>query len=351
MNTPRVSVLITTFNRPRLVQEAIESVLAQEGGPPFEIVVVDDGSSGETRDALERFGRAIRYARQDNRGLNPARNHGLRLVQGDLVAILDDDDIWLPFKTRTLLAAFARFPQAGFVHSDFTVWRPQTGERFSGGLQRWFPQPFTWAEIYDERVEVDVDPPAGPVGGPGPVGRSLEVWHGDVYTWSVYSPMVLPSTAIIRRDALAGHEGFVEENHVGDWEFFARLSHRCGCAFVPVETTLNRSHEDRYRLTRADPRTKVLRRLGMIRRLWRTDPEYVREHRTELDRIEAGCLRQLASTALGLGDRATAREAMRTIHALPGQAQAKDTLLRAAAVVPGSLAMMTALRKVRQLVR
>ena len=349
MSAPRVSVLITTFNRPVLVQEAIESVLGQDGGAPFEIVVVDDGSSGETRDALQRFGRAIRYARQENRGLNPARNHGLRLVQGDLIAVLDDDDIWLPFKTRTLLAALARFPQAGFVHSDFTVWRPQTGERFAGGLQRWFPRPFTWAEIYDERVEVDIDQPIpGAMGGDG---RRLEVWHGDVYESSVYAPMVLPSTAIIRRDAIAGRDGFVEENHVGDWEFFARLSHRCGCAFVPVETTLNRSHEDRYRLTRADPRTKVLRRLGMIRRLWRTDPEYVGAHRAELDRIEALCLRQLATSALALGDRPTAREAMRTIQALPGQAQASDTLLRAAAALPGSTAILSALRAVRRLIR
>ena len=84
MSEPRLSVIITTFNRPRLVQEAIESVLGQDAGPPFELIVVDDGFTGDTRDALQRFGRAIRYARQDNLGLNPARNHGLQLIQGDL---------------------------------------------------------------------------------------------------------------------------------------------------------------------------------------------------------------------------------------------------------------------------
>jgi glycosyltransferase involved in cell wall biosynthesis len=343
----RLSVLITTFNRPALVQEAIESVLAQDVGPPFEIVVIDDGSSGETFDALQRFGRAIRYARQDNRGLNPARNHGLRLVQGDLVAILDDDDIWLPFKTRTMLPAIARFPDAGFVHSDFTVWRPATGERRSGGLQRWFPRAIDWAEMYRDRVEIEV--PRGPAAGLD--ADRLAVWHGDLYTWSLYAPMVLPSTAIIRRRALDGHAGFVEENHVGDWEFFARLSHRCGCVFVPAETTLNRSHEDRYRLTRADPRTRLFRRLAMIRRLWRTDAEYLSRHRDELDRIEAGCLRQLARSALGLGDRETAREAMQTIRALPGQGRAGDTVLRAAAAMPGTLAAIQAVHWVRGLGR
>ena len=51
-------------------------------------------------DALRRFGDAIRFVRQDNAGLNPARNHGLQLVRGEHVAMLDDDDVWLPGKTR-----------------------------------------------------------------------------------------------------------------------------------------------------------------------------------------------------------------------------------------------------------
>jgi glycosyltransferase involved in cell wall biosynthesis len=348
MTMPRLSVIITTFNRPRLVQEAIESVLAQDVGPPFEIVVVDDGSTGETRDALQRFGRAIRYARQSNQGLNPARNHGLRLVQGDLVAILDDDDVWLPFKTRTLMPALARFPDAGFVHSNFFVWKPQSGERRADGLHGWFPRPFTWQEMYRERVEVAV-PAAAPGTGDEAwrAARTVEAWCGDLYYWSVFSPMVLPSTAIVRRSALGPGTAFFDDNQVGDWDFFARLSHRCGGVFVPLETTLNRSHDDTFRLTRVDPRIRVLQRLNMIRRVWRTDPDFVREHRAELDRVEAGCLRQFAKVSLAVGDTAMAREALRTIRIMPGQSSASDAVLRAAAMAPGATAAIGLLRRVR----
>ena len=346
MSEPRLSVIITTFNRPRLVQEAIESVLAQDVGPPFELVVVDDGSTGETRDALQRFGRAIRYARQENLGLNPARNHGLRIVQGDLVALLDDDDIWLPFKTRTLLPALARYPEAGFVHSNFFVWKPARDVRDPDGLHRWFPRPFTWAEMYRERAEIAVPAAPAAVGVDGEA-RTVDAWLGDLYYWSLFSPMVLPSTAIIRRSALGGNTWFYDENQVGDWEFFARLSHRCGGVFVPIETTLNRSHEDAFRLTRVGATVRVLQRIGLIRRVWRTDPDFVALHGDELDRVEAGCLRHLAKATIVAGDYATAREAMRTVGVLAGQGQRSDALLRAAATVPGTAAAIGLLRWLR----
>jgi glycosyltransferase involved in cell wall biosynthesis len=346
MSEPRLSVLITTFNRPQLVQEAIASVLAQDAGPPFEILVVDDGSSAETRDALRRFDGVIRYVRQENRGLNAARNHGLRLVEGDLVAILDDDDVWLPFKTRALLPALARFPQAGFVHSNFVVWSPATGERRPDGLRRWFPRAFAWDEIYRERAEVAV--PATSAADAGEAPRVVEAWLGDLYYWSLYSPMVLPSTSIVRRGALGEGVGFIEENHVGDWEFFARLSHRCGAVFVPLETTLNRSHDDRYRLTRADPRQRVGRRLGMIERLWRADPAFVAAHGAELDRVEADCLRQLARVSVAAGEAGAAREALRALRRLPGQARPADLLLRAAAALPGAATAISLLRWIRR---
>ena len=344
----RLSVIITTFNRPRLVQEAIESVLGQDAGPPFELVVVDDGSTGDTRDALQRFGRAIRYARQDNLGLNPARNHGLRIVQGDLVAILDDDDVWLPFKTRTLLPALRRYPQAGFVHSNFFVWKPDTNERRPDGLHRWFPRPFTWDEMYGERSDVSV-PAAAPAGtgGADHEPRQVDAYLGDLYFWSLYAPMVLPSTAIVRRAALGGDTWFYDANQVGDWEFFARLSHRCGGVFVPIETTLNRSHEDTFRLTRVAKRIRLLERIGMLRRVWRTDEAFVAEHRGELDRIEGDCLRSLARASLVDGDVATAREALRTLRLLPGQARTGDGVLGAAAAIPGAPAVIGLLRRLR----
>ena len=173
-------------------------MLAQHGGFPFDIVVdrrrVDAGHG----EALRRFGDRIRVVRQDNAGLNPARNHGLRLARGAYIALLDDDDVWLPGKTVRLMAALERYPQAGFVHSNFFIWKPELDERRADGLRSWFPRPFAWAEMYEERERRRPGRRCRRGRGCRPRGPA---YFGDIYYWSLFAPMVLPSTAIIRRSA------------------------------------------------------------------------------------------------------------------------------------------------------
>jgi glycosyltransferase involved in cell wall biosynthesis len=321
--TTTVSVIIPTFNRPILVQQAVESVLNQEGDFVFDIIVVDDGSAPDTREALQRFGSAIRYVRQENAGLNPARNHGMRLAKGEYIALLDDDDVWLPSKTALLMKALGEFPQAGFAHSDFFIWKPDGDIRRTSGLQSWFPTPFVWDEIYSKRVAVRLES----------AQRDLSVYFGDIYYWSLFSPMVLPSTAIIRRAMLVGAE-FPAVNSVGDWEFFARFSHRCGAVFLAHETTLNRSHEDAFRLTRVNPCVRMGRRIEMIDRLWRADPAFMGANGSEVDRVEAACLRKLARLGILRGEAPVAREALRALRAIDAHRSPSDPLLWLLARVP-----------------
>jgi glycosyltransferase involved in cell wall biosynthesis len=107
--SPRVSVVIPTYNRRRFVAEAVESALAQDY-PDLEVIVVDDGSSDGTAESLSRFGCAIRYVRQENRGASAARNHGIRLATGEYIAFLDSDDLYLPDKVRSQVDYFQRHP-------------------------------------------------------------------------------------------------------------------------------------------------------------------------------------------------------------------------------------------------
>ncbi|MEJ2726191.1 MAG: glycosyltransferase family A protein [Deltaproteobacteria bacterium] len=101
-----VSVIIPTFNRARLVVRAIASVLSQTY-KDFETIVVDDGSSDGTEGALAPFAQRIRYhAHTSNRGVSAARNTGIRLSCGPLIAFLDSDDYWLPGKLRSQVAFF-----------------------------------------------------------------------------------------------------------------------------------------------------------------------------------------------------------------------------------------------------
>src|SRR5689334_2160139 len=101
-----VSVVIPTYNRAELVGEAIDSVLGQSR-PPLEVIVVDDGSTDDTADVVGRYGARVVYLRQPNCGPATARNVGVARARGDLIALLDSDDRWLPRKLELQVPLFA----------------------------------------------------------------------------------------------------------------------------------------------------------------------------------------------------------------------------------------------------
>jgi len=87
------SVIIPTYNRASFVTKAVDSVLRQTF-KDYEIIVVDDGSTDTTTQALEQYGRAITIVHQVNNGVSAARNAGIRKATGRWIAFLDSDDEW-----------------------------------------------------------------------------------------------------------------------------------------------------------------------------------------------------------------------------------------------------------------
>lgn len=114
---PAVSVIIPTYQRAHLVSEAIDSVLAQTY-TNYEIIVVDDGSSDNTRQVLSAYGELIRTIHQPNQGLPAARNSGICRARGQFIAFLDDDDLWLPHKLEKQVPLLDSQPDAGLIFSD-----------------------------------------------------------------------------------------------------------------------------------------------------------------------------------------------------------------------------------------
>jgi glycosyltransferase involved in cell wall biosynthesis len=102
--TPTVSVVIPTFNRSSLLLNAIESVFAQTYAA-YELIVVDDGSTDDTRDRLRPLMDRIRYVYQPNRGAAAAQNKGIGVAKGEWVSILASDDLWMPAKLESQLKA------------------------------------------------------------------------------------------------------------------------------------------------------------------------------------------------------------------------------------------------------
>lgn len=113
--TLSVSVIIPAYNQSKYLGQAIESALNQTR-PPLEVLVVDDGSTDSTPEVMASYGDRIRSIRQENAGVAAARNTGMRLARGDLIAFLDSDDLWLPRKLELQVQRFEADAEVGAAH-------------------------------------------------------------------------------------------------------------------------------------------------------------------------------------------------------------------------------------------
>jgi glycosyltransferase involved in cell wall biosynthesis len=112
-----VSIIIPTFNRATFLREAIASVLAQTV-KAFEIIVVDDGSTDDTRQLVAGYGGRIRYFFQPNAGAAAARNLGIHHAGGALITFLDSDDLWLPQKLSRQIAWMNSHRESMLCYTD-----------------------------------------------------------------------------------------------------------------------------------------------------------------------------------------------------------------------------------------
>ncbi|MHB8945536.1 MAG: glycosyltransferase [Bacillota bacterium] len=120
---PLITVLMPTYNQASFLSESIESVIAQTY-PHWELVVVDDGSTDDTPDALARFAARdprVKPSRQPNGGVAQALNAGLGRAAGDYVCWLSSDDLWVPEKLERQLAVFTRDPDLALVYSEYEI--------------------------------------------------------------------------------------------------------------------------------------------------------------------------------------------------------------------------------------
>src|SRR6266487_2827744 len=106
MPASQVSVVLPTRNRSSMLMQALSSALGQED-VRVEVIVIDEGSSDDTPERLERIeDERLSVLRHDPaKGVAPARNAAIARANGEWIAFLDDDDLWAPQNLRTQLAA------------------------------------------------------------------------------------------------------------------------------------------------------------------------------------------------------------------------------------------------------
>lgn len=279
MTRPLLSVVIPTWNRARLVFEAVESALSQRIGQ-VEVIVVDDGSTDDTANILTRnFGSRIHLLRlPSRRGVSAARNAGARLASGELLAFLDSDDLWLPGKLDAELRVLEQFPDAEAVVSDSL--------RFVEGQA-------------DDLTRFELTGLLTAAQGQARLASECQ------WLWTNSMKAVQMSSLILRRKALAHLEGdlFAEDLvWCEDWEFQMRIYHRYQVVVLPEVWTWARCMDDGARLGRWDPGKPFTReqevglrrdRLTVMERShWLTglNPDLA----AELERFREDTVRQLA---------------------------------------------------------
>jgi len=192
---PTLSVVIPALNAARFVCQAVESVHAQRDLPAdcrLEIIVVDNGSTDGTPDVLRRtFGDRVRIVLETSgRGASAARNAGIAVAAGGLIATLDADDIWLPEKTATQLALLEAQPDVSFVFCNGSEFADPAGcAPFRMGSM-----PYLAASALLGRRE------AFAAAGPFPPFRSGEfiAWYGWTQALGLVSH-TLPESLVRRR--------------------------------------------------------------------------------------------------------------------------------------------------------
>ena len=204
------SIIIAAYNAGGTLARAIDSALSQTV-PPLEIIVVDDGSVDNTARVAKGYGDAVRFASQPNAGPSSARNRGIALARGELVAFLDADDELLPHMLETLTGTLARFPDAAAVSA------PHLEER-CGALTR--------------------VPPEGVVTDAGGA-----IVLDDFFETSRYHYVAWIGATLIRRSALQEVGGFRSDLRFGeDLDLSARIAARHAWAYVDDACTIYHRH-------------------------------------------------------------------------------------------------------------
>lgn len=230
-NTPLVSVIIPTYNRPEQLRRAISSVLAQTY-QNFEIIIVDDASSVDVAMITGEFNdKRITYIRHEkNKGASAARNSGLRAAQGQFINFLDDDDEILPSKFAKQIAIFQNSSSAtGVVYCGFCYALEETEET-----------------VYQRIPSIS----------------------GNVFLELLKSNFLVMQAPLIKKVAIE-QVGFLDETLPGcqDWDLWLRLSQHFEFSVVPEVLAKVWVHGEQIT---ADLQRKILSR-EMIREKYADD--------------------------------------------------------------------------------
>ena len=118
----KISVIIPTFNSAKTIEDTLKSIITQNW-PDIQIVIQDGGSSDNTEAIVAKYPLAKEgWQLEPDKGIYDAMNKGIRRATGEIVAILNSDDVWLPGTLKRVAEVFSRNPGVGIVSGSIEVW-------------------------------------------------------------------------------------------------------------------------------------------------------------------------------------------------------------------------------------
>ena len=287
-----VSVVIPTYNRARTLRGAIESVLSQTYAS-VEVIVVDDGSSDDTRAVAMSYGPRVRYVWQQNGGVSAARNTGFSAARGEFIALLDSDDEFLPWKVAAQVAVMRADPEVGLVWTDMSASDEHGVVRRDRYLRDFYALagPYAIDDIFAARSTLaELSPDARAEAAAYMVSR------GDIFSRMILGNCIHTSTVMLRRERLRLVGGYDESYRVGEcYEFHFRIAAYGPVAFIDAPGI-------RYRIGAADQLTDTTFSVQIARSNVRTVYRWLEGERGRITIAPSLLRRRLADSHAWLGE-------------------------------------------------
>jgi glycosyltransferase involved in cell wall biosynthesis len=241
-----VSVVVPTYNRAYCVGASIASALAQTHRN-LEVIVVDDGSSDNTEAVIAEIMRQddrVRFVQQPNRGVATARNTGFSNCMGDFIALLDSDDLWLPWKLELQLACMDQYPDLGMIWTDMEAVDAQGRVASPAYLREMYSawNHFSVDTLFAKHVPLrEIAPAFASEYG------SKVFHHGEIFSEMLMGNLVHTPTVLIRRERFLDVNGFDESLCPAgeDYDFHLRICRAGAVGFIDLPTI-------KYRVGMAD---------------------------------------------------------------------------------------------------
>lgn len=282
---PTVSINLCCYNSERYLRETLNSIVNQTY-KDWELIIINDGSSDSTESIVREYidrGYPIVYHHQENRGLGYSRNEALKRSQGEYIAFIDHDDLWLPEKLEKQMPLFQKNKKVAIV--------------------------ITNAILFNDRGDKSL------------CYRNSKPKTGYVFKEILRSNFICLPSAVIRKSSLNSLNEWFDTrfNHIEEAELFARIAYNWQLDYVDEALAKNRIHKGSSTYLR--PELSPMETEIMVKKFEDTYPDFRKRFKPEIQQLEYYIQYGYALSDWKLGNNTRVRQRLKPFLALNHRAK------------------------------